>query len=112
MVIIDEAQFFSDLREKVLFFCESLGKTVIVTGLLTDANRKPFGQTLEVVGLADVLHNIDEGLCDDCLLNGVKSKSIFSRKIGASNNGKIVVGKDEYRGVCRGCWIEGQTSKE
>ena len=43
VVAIDEGQFFPDLKEYVLKFCEEYGKTVLVAGLIADYKRDKFG---------------------------------------------------------------------
>lgn len=103
-VIIDEAQFFSDLVEEVTRYAEDLGKTVIAAGLLSDYNRKPFGQLLDLMRLADS-HVTLEGLCDDCLLEGRKTKSQFTRALVKMAQQKVI-GKDIFRGCCRACWLK------
>lgn len=103
-VIIDEAQFFPDLVEEVTKYAEELGKTVIAAGLLSDYNRKPFGQLLDLMRLADS-HVTLEGLCDDCLLDGRKTKSQFTRALVKMAQQKVI-GKDIFRGCCRACWLK------
>ena len=49
---IDEAQFFGDLYEFVLAI-EQFGKTIIISGLDGDSDRKPFGQILQCIPLCD-----------------------------------------------------------
>lgn len=104
VIIIDEAQFFPDLVEGSIRFCETLGKDVVASGLLTDFQRKPFGQLLNLIGLADRCHQLEESLCDECILKGKKTPSLFSKRLN-TNEGQIEIGKDNYRGVCRKCWI-------
>jgi len=105
MVIIDEAQFFPDLIEGVLRFSEKMGKSVVAAGLLTDFKRRPFGHLTVLMSLADHCHKLAESLCDDCLIEGRKSISLFTRKL-TSNEDQIEIGKDQYRGVCRSCWLK------
>ena len=49
---IDEGQFFEDLLEFVNHI-ERFGKTIIISGLDGDFNRKPFGQILSCIPLCD-----------------------------------------------------------
>lgn len=49
---IDEGQFFEDLLEFVNYI-EKFGKTIIISGLDGDFNRKPFGQILSCIPLCD-----------------------------------------------------------
>lgn len=60
---IDESQFFEDLVEFVKYtedYCYTLktAKTVIVSGLDGDSNRKPFGQVLELIPLCDTVEKL------------------------------------------------------
>lgn len=104
VVIIDEAQFFSDLIEEVTRYAEILGKTVIAAGLLSDYNRKPFGHLATLMTLADD-HIQLEGLCEDCLDNGKKTKSLFTRSL-VKMGGQVKIGKDTFRGCCRDCYLK------
>lgn len=104
VVIIDEAQFFPDLIEETRVYAEVMGKTVIAAGLLSDYNRKPFGHLLTLMTLADS-HVQLEGLCEDCLDRGRKTKSLFTRSL-VKMDGQVKVGKDTFRGCCRECYLE------
>jgi len=48
---IDEAQFFTDLKEFVLY--SEKNKTIIIAGLDGDSNREPFGEILNCIPLCD-----------------------------------------------------------
>jgi len=105
MVIVDESQFFPDLVEEVKRYAEELGKDVVAAGLLTDFKREPFGHLLKLLALADKHHKLKESLCDDCLEEGRKSEALFSRRVTGGDH-QVEVGKDQYRGVCRECWLK------
>lgn len=105
VVIIDEGQFFPDLTQKVLEFAEVLGKRVVVAGLLSDYARKPFGQMLNLILYADLHHKLSESLCEDCLDRGKATMSLFTRSL-VKMDGQIRVGKDDFRGCCRECWLK------
>jgi len=49
---IDEAQFFTDIRE-FLLKTEHLNKTFIISGLDGDSERRPFGKILDCIPLCD-----------------------------------------------------------
>ena len=64
LIIIEEAQFFPDLRQ----FVESaltLEKNVVVCGLDGDTAAKPFGQVLDCIPLADSVVKMT-ALCEMC----------------------------------------------
>jgi len=73
---IDESQFFNDLYDFALE-CEKLGKILIISGLNGDSNRKPFGQILDIIPLADdisLLHAMD-------MIDKNGTFAFFSKKI-------------------------------
>ena len=98
LIVIEEAQFFAGLYEFVIKAVESDGKDVIVVGLDGDSERKPFGQILELIPIADEVIRLS-ALCKECgdgtpalftaLVNGVKSEQI------------CVGGSDMYEPMCR-----------
>ena len=53
IILINEGQFFSDLIEFCLLWCEEYGKDIIVCGLDGDFMRKPFGKILELIPYSD-----------------------------------------------------------
>ena len=55
---IDDAQFFGDLYEFVLAI-EQFGKTIIISGLDGDSDRKPFGQILQFQLTLDMYFFLD-----------------------------------------------------
>jgi thymidine kinase len=103
-VIIEEAQFFPDLRDFVLFSVEVMKKQVVCVGLDGDAQRKPFGQLLELIPYADSVDKY-KALCPICY-DG--TKAIFtSRKIIDPAVGQISVGgADQYEPLCRKHYLE------
>jgi thymidine kinase len=104
LVVVEEAQFFPDLRDFVLFSVEVMKKQVVCVGLDGDAQRKPFGQLLELVPYADSVEKY-KALCPICY-DG--TKAIFtSRKIIDPAVGQISVGgADQYEPLCRKHYLE------
>jgi len=97
-VIIEEAQFFTDLLDFVLYAVEVHNKQVICVGLDGDAQRKPFGQLLQLVPYADSVKKYTS-LCSHCH-DG--TKGIFtSRKDGTFEKQVSVGGGDQYEPLCR-----------
>ena len=103
-IIIEESQFFPDLRDFVLYSVEVMRKQVICVGLDGDARRKPFGQLLDLIPYADSVEKY-RALCSICH-DG--TKAIFtSRKIIDPAVGQIFVGgADEYEPLCRKHYLE------
>lgn len=97
-VIFDEVQFFD--KRKVMKVIEDLrnrGIHVIAAGLLYDYQRKPFGATPDVMGLADERLELF-AICQKC---GSLARHTERRKGG---RGQIVVGAaDMYIASCEKC---------
>jgi thymidine kinase len=99
-IIIDEAQFFDDLVLFATCEVENFNRDVIVVGLDGDFNRKPFGQVLDCIPLADRVTRLT-ALCS-CCRDG--TPALFShRKI--DQGGQVLVGGAEaYEPLCRRCF--------
>ena len=101
-IIIEEAQFFSDLRSFALEAVETHGKHVICVGLDGDSERRPFGQLLELVPYSDKVQKFT-ALCTRC---GDGTDAIFTyRKAGSPGTQIAVGGQDTYEPVCRRHYI-------
>ena len=98
-IIIDEAQFFGDLRAFVEYAVEHCGKNVLVVGLDGDIERKPFGQILDCIPLADSVTKL-KAFCSLCK-DGTDALFTY-RKKEAGIQGQIFVGGAEaYMPLCR-----------
>jgi thymidine kinase len=97
-VIFDEVQFFD--KKKVMKVIEDLrvrGIHVIAAGLLYDYQRKPFGSTPDLLGLADERLELF-AICQKC---GSLARHTERQKGG---KGQIVVGAaDMYIASCEKC---------
>ena len=101
LIIIDEGQFFSDLKKYVLKWVDDKKLHVIVAGLDGDSERKPIGQILDLIPYSDKCKKITS-LCKYCN-NG--NKGIFSyRKIKSEQQIKIG-GAETYVSVCRNHYL-------
>jgi thymidine kinase len=98
-VLIEEAQFFPDLKEFVLAAVDKYRKDVICVGLDGDSERRPFGQLLDLIPYADSFRKLT-ALCQIC---GDGTAAIFTlRKPEDIEVGQISVGgADKYEPVCR-----------
>ena len=76
-IIIDEAQFFTDLYEFVKSAVEIHNKNVVVIGLDGDSDRENFGQIHKLLPLCDDIVKL-KALCSQCK-DG--TPGIFSKKI-------------------------------
>ena len=100
-IVIDEAQFFEDLKETVEILL-SLNKFVYVCGLDGDFQMKKFGYVLDIIPIADEVIK-KQALCAICR-NGKKAS--FTKRL--SKEGHIVtkqklIGTNNYIPVCREC---------
>ena len=97
-VIFDEVQFFDkDKVMQVIAVLRKMGIHVIAAGLLYDYQRKPFGATPDVMGLADERLELF-AICQNC---GSLARHTQRNKGG---KGQIVVGAaDMYTAACEKC---------
>uniref|UniRef100_A0A8C7WW36 Thymidine kinase n=1 Tax=Oryzias sinensis TaxID=183150 RepID=A0A8C7WW36_9TELE len=101
---IDEGQFFPDTVE----FSEemaNLGKTVIVAALDATFQRKPFGNILSLVPLAESVVKL-HAVCMQCY-----REAAYTKRIGVEKEVEVIGGADKYQAVCRTCY-GGQEDKE
>ena len=97
-IIIEEAQFFPDLKDFVSDAVEVHSKSVICVGLDGDSDRKPFGQILDLVPYADSVSKMS-ALCSRC---SDGTQAIFTYRKPGAPEGQVSVGADEqYEALCR-----------
>ena len=107
-IVIEEAQFFPDLREFVIKAVERFGRHVICVGLDGDSNRKPFGQLLDLVPYCDRVTKL-RALCTQCA-DGTEAIFTF-REPGEPDTQINVGGSDQYKPLCRRHFLEGEAEK-
>lgn len=100
-IMINEGQFFSDLKKKVQEWSEIMYKDVLVSGLDGDYKRRPFGQILELIPLCNEVHKAS-ALCYRCK-NGKLAN--FTHRLSGEKE-QIVIGAKNYIPVCRDCYLE------
>lgn len=94
---VDEGQFFPDTVE----FCEELanmGKTVIIAALDGTFQRKPFGNILNLVPLAESVVKLN-AVCMECF-----KEAAYTKRLGAEKEVEVIGGADKYHAVCRECY--------
>ncbi|MBN3307606.1 KITH protein, partial [Amia calva] len=94
---IDEGQFFPDTVE----FCEEManrGKTIIVAALDGTFQRKPFGNILNLVPLAESVVKL-HAVCMECY-----REAAYTKRLGAEKEVEVIGGADKYHAVCRACY--------
>lgn len=102
VIIVEEAQFFQKLVEFVRFTVDVLGKNVFLVGLDGDFNRKPFGEILHCIPMADRVEKLN-ALCVRCA-NG--KEALFTFRDADDEKQMVVGGSDLYRALCRECYHE------
>ena len=102
VILINEGQFFSDLKETVLKMVDEDNKRVYICGLDGDFKRRSFGQILELIPHADTVLKL-KSLCVICK-NG--TPALFSHRKNQTNQEVKVIGSDAYMPLCRKCYNE------
>lgn len=99
--LINEGQFFSDIKEIVIKLVEKHNKRVHICGLDGDFKRNGFSGLLELIPYADDIKK-KTSICMKCE-NG--TRALFSYRLSKEQAVKVI-GADNYMPVCRGCYIE------
>lgn len=101
LIVIDEGQFFPDLKSTVLQWLDVFHKDIIIGGLDSDYKRNPIGEILQLIPYADKCKKISS-LCKLCN-NG--TKAIFSHKLNNNNKQIEIGGSESYVPLCRSHYI-------
>lgn len=102
LIVIEEGQFFPDLYSFVMKAVETHKKNVVVAGLDGDRFRKPFGQLLELIPIADRVTKLTS-LCKLCA-NG--TVALFSYCNTTSTDTVHVGGIEKYMPLCRAHYLK------
>lgn len=97
IVILEESQFFTDLYDFVEHGLRTTDKEFIVSGLSGDFNRKPIGQILSIIPLAEHVDKLN-GLCCICADGTIGA---FTKRITDEKDQISVGSTDKYQCVCR-----------
>ncbi len=95
-IFIDEAQFFSDLYDKVLYLILVRKINVVLVGLDGDFERKAFGNgdLLKLIPLASYVHKF----ISKCYICGQDAP--FTKRLIASKEQIVVGGANIYQPAC------------
>lgn len=97
VVCIDETQFFTNLWETINTW-NQMNKHIICSGLKADSDKKPFGEYLNLIALADRIIEC-KALCVGCNCNSCHPTAVHTRKKIVSD--LIDIGADDkYEPVC------------
>lgn len=101
-IVIDESQFFPDLKTFVLTAVDTCGKDVACVGLDGDSDRKPFGQILDLIPYCDFVKKL-KAKCSVCGLDD----ALFTHRIEQGIIEQIHVGgANTYMALCRMHYLE------
>ena len=95
-VLINEGQFFTDLKESVTKLV-NMGKCVWICGLDGDFKRKKFGKMLDLIPFCDEVEKL-YSICHNC-----SKKAPFTKRI-TEEEGQVVIGSSNYVPLCRNCY--------
>lgn len=98
VILINEAQFFEDLIPCVQSMLKEK-KTIYISGLDGDFERKKFGSIIDLIPLCDKVTKMSS-LCNLCK-NG--SPGLFSLRLTKEKQ-QMLIGTDNYIPVCRACY--------
>ena len=101
VLIVEEAQFFRRLVPFVEMVVDTHGKHLYLVGLDGDSNRRPFGELLECIPLADRVERLT-AFCRRCA-NGTPAPFTY-RCNGPHDQQVLVGGQDRYMPLCRECY--------
>ena len=101
-VVVEEAQFFPDLYEVVMEMVEKRGKQVVVFGMDGDSERRPFGQVLDLIPVADTYAKLQA----ECRLCGDGTVAIFTKRFSTITTQVSVGGEESYKAVCRKHYLD------
>lgn len=101
VVIVNEGQFFHDVVNYCVKWCDELGKIVIVSALDGDFKREPIGEILKLIPHAD--HYVK--LKSRCFYCRDGTEAVFSLRT-VDIKDQIYVSAAEYKPVCRKHYLE------
>ena len=100
IILINEAQFFTDLFESVITLVETYKCVVVLCGLDGDFQRNKFGSILDLIPYCDKVEKL-HAFCSNCKC--IKS-ALFSQRLTEETE-QSVVGSSNYIPLCRDCYL-------
>lgn len=99
-ILLDEAQFVSNLVEFVHKWYIEKNKCLIIAGLTTFHNGKPWGHILDLFHMGATGAILINGLCSICK----KRQAVHARRRDEDSHEKVEIGgADIYYSICRHC---------
>jgi thymidine kinase len=100
VILINEGQFFKNLKSVVIDMVENHNKIVYICGLDGDFKREKFGEILDLIPYCDKVTKLN-AFCSMCR-NG--KKGLFSCRVSKETE-QVVIGSDNYKPLCRKCYL-------
>lgn len=111
VVIIEEAQFFSDLKDFCVLAVEIDRKDVYVYGLDGNYKRQKFGQIYDLGPLSDSFEKINTAFCQMCVPNCVPAiHTCHTNPQSVDESGVAVGGLEIYMPTCRRHFLKNMAS--
>lgn len=104
VLLIDEAQFFTDLL-LVKDILDNYDIIIYIFGLDADFNRNKFGQILDLIPYCDSVEKLN-AFCVSCKNNYINTKAIYSFRTTHSDSQILIGSGESYIPVCRNCYKE------
>jgi thymidine kinase len=98
-IFINEAQFFPDLLNIILFITNVLNKNVILCGLDLDFKKNKFGEILDLIPFSNKIHK----MTGKCNTKNCNKPSIYSY-LTIKYNSQLLIGNDVYIPLCEDCY--------
>jgi thymidine kinase len=102
LIVVDEGQFFPDLKEYVLKWVDVYKKDVIVGGLDGGHKRNKIGDILELIPYSDSCVKI-KSLCKKC---NDGTHAIFTHRMNDNQDQVQIGGAESYIPLCRKHYLE------
>jgi thymidine kinase len=101
---LDEAQFFTGLKDCVMELVEKQGKRVLVAGLSSNYLREPFGEMIDLIPVCDRVTKLSS-CCSLCAKSKKIKQALFSYRVNESKQEVLVGAKNMYIPLCRECYL-------
>ena len=99
-IIVNEAQFFQNLKDWVLNILEIENNNITLCGLDADFNRSKFGEIWDLIPHADSVIKL-KGKCNYC-----DNKSLYSHRINNKLSQQVILDCTLYLPLCRLCYLK------
>lgn len=97
VIIIEEAHFFEDLYEFVIYSCYKKNKCIHIAALNGDFEKKEIGSVLKLIPECNSIIKLS-ALCSECN-DGTPAN--FTKRISNDKDQFLVGSTDTYKAVCR-----------